>query len=186
MTKIAPPNNVDLVLLSDEFPDKFVENAGNILWANNIPYETVADVDDFIQDVQTAWIANFFQPITVALIDHAGPGIISVGGGRANIPLGEYISYQDQNTQNDLNFLMTSVRGKIERLDLFGCEPAFTNPQTTTTPYNDDGAAFLQHIATGIDGIVRGWDRSTATSWNPFFSGSFWVERGATLRTFFP
>jgi hypothetical protein len=123
--------------------------------------------------------------ITVALIDHGVAGALSIGGGR-NIPPGEYISYQDPNTAADLNFLVNSVQGKIERLDLFGCETSRTAPPNPLTDWTDDGNAFLQFLASGTGAIVRGWDKSTVATWNPFFSGSFWVMKGATLKTYFP
>ncbi len=182
-TKIPQPN-ADIVLISSDTTggDRALAAARRIMGSLN--YEPMDDIDDLIQDVQEAWILNNFQPVSVAIVDHGLPGWLSLGGGVNSIP-GEYISYLDPNTAGDLSSLMNFMRGKVDRLDFYNCEAARTGPPDPS-PWTDDGDAFLQHIATGIDAPVRGWNKSTGAVHNFVFGGAFYVLKGGVRVTKFP
>lgn len=169
-SKKAPVPTADLILISSA-GDGFNFAARQSILGE----EQISNVDDVITAIQNEYIERFFQPFSVAIIDHGNVGLQSMGGGKAPDP-GEYIAYNDPVSANDLALFMDGAENKITTLTFYGCEVA----------QGAAGEAFLQQVANGTGAITRGFDRTTYFSWLPIFGGKFWVDKGGMLVTKFP
>lgn len=109
-----------------------------------------------------------------------------MGSGLNSVRVQNYIGLGDINISGILDSFVQGIAGKVSRINFFGCRVGSTVTENPDTPYDDDGASFLQYIATHTNAVTTGYNRDIFAAWNPIFGGNFWIPTGGSLITMFP
>ena len=140
-----PKPSADVVLIGPHVSLQYDREA-------NFGYVPMNSVQDAI-DAIAAKHLKLGRKVSVAIIEHGGPGLQDMGDGPHHVPGdGKYIKLNDPNSE--LAAFEAGVKGKVSFITLYGCNVA----------KSPDGPEFIKELATGTGATVKGYTGTCSTT----------------------